>query len=147
LGSNTDDPKHQIEAATSALKNAAELRNIRVSSWRWTKPFGPVPQPDYLNGVVAAETQHTPEDILKLLQRIEDSLGRDRRKEVRWGPRPIDLDLLMLGSEIRNTKELTLPHSGMTERRFVLEPFAELAPNTVHPITAQTVRQILGGLS
>lgn len=109
--------------------------------------MGGVPQPEYLNAVVGARTTWTPHDLLALLQGIEARLGRERSREERWGPRPIDLDLLMVGDLVVESQTLTLPHPEMTRRRFVLEPLAELAPQAVHPTTGQTVLALLEGLS
>ena len=119
------------------------MRNIRCSTFRTTKPVGDIPQPDYVNAALIGESEWHPECLLSLLHSIEMSLGRNRICEVRWGPRPIDLDLLMVGNMVVHSPSITLPHPEMTRRRFVLEPLAELAPSAVHPITGQTMSRLL----
>lgn len=119
------------------------FQNVRVSKFRMTKPVGGIEQVDYVNGAVAAESDWAPECLLALLHIIESSLGRNREREVRWGPRSIDLDLLMVGDQIIDSPSLTLPHPEMIRRRFVLEPLVELAPETIHPVNGLCVRTLL----
>jgi 2-amino-4-hydroxy-6-hydroxymethyldihydropteridine diphosphokinase len=104
-----------------------------VSTLRETEPWGPVEQPSYLNGVVALDTGLGPDALLAGLLAIERSLGRDRDREIRWGPRRIDLDLLLVDDLVVSTPALELPHPRLHERRFVLEPLAELEPGLLVP--------------
>jgi len=97
------------------------------SGYYRSAPFGPVPQPDFINCVVGLVTRLEPRRLLELLQGIEDAQGRDRTS-VRWGPRTLDLDLLACGSLLVRDEALTLPHPGIAERNFVLLPWAEIAP-------------------
>lgn len=146
IGSNRDNPPIMIRQALRTLKNNPAFNNFRVSRLVWTEPVGPVSQARFLNGVVAATTEWEAECILALLHAIEGSLGRNRAKETRWGPRPIDLDLLMLGDVVLNTTSIHIPHPELGKRRFVLGPLAELAPQAVHPITLQSVSSMLEAL-
>jgi len=107
-----------------------------------TKPFGDVVQPAFVNAVAGLLTQSTPEEMLAALRNLERELGREPPRE-RWGPRIIDLDLLVVGREERATETLTLPHAGLAERDFVLYPLADIAPNLEVPGLAR-VSQLLG---
>ncbi len=130
VGSNIEDPRAQVLKAIEKLRALppAQFRVIAVSPLYGTKPFGPVAQPDFVNGVVGALTQLDPDALLKEFQAIEAALGRPKQRE-RWGPRVIDLDLLIYGHEQRQSPELTLPHPGIVERNFVLYPLADIAPD------------------
>lgn len=148
LGSNLGDRRATLEGAVAALRATEEVEVLRVSSWHTTRAEGgPAGQPDFLNGVLEARTELGPEDLLWLLQRIETRFGRDRRQEVRNGPRTLDLDLLLHGDERRSGPELTLPHPGLEERVFVLAPLAELAPELLLPRSRMTVRARLAALT
>ncbi len=143
LGSNRDDPVTKIRAAIDALGAGPVLADVRASSLVWTQPVGPVAQPDFLNAAVIATTTRTPDAVLAFLQGIEAALGRRRDQEVRFGPRPIDLDLLLVGETVCQTPWLELPHPRMHERRFVLEPLVEVAPDVRHPQYGATIRELL----
>jgi len=107
------------------------LKILRTSALYETKPVGPE-QPMYLNGAFLADCAHSPEKLLAQLQGIEDALGRERG--VHWGPRTMDLDILLFGSDIIETPQLLVPHPFMLERLFVLVPAAEVAPEMIHPV-------------
>lgn len=142
LGSNLGAREKNITAALGALQTTREIEVLKVSSLYETKPEGGPPnQPKYINAVAHVRTSLSPERLLSVCQRIETSLGRKRA--VRWGPRTIDLDLLCYDDEIRADPDLTLPHPMMHERAFVLKPFAEVAPDFVHPVLQQSVKSIL----
>jgi len=128
LGSNLDDPPRQLERALGALAQLPDTRLVLRSPWYRTAPFGPVPQPHFINAVAGLLTRLTPEDLLQHLRAIELAQGRPAVRE-RWGPRPIDLDLLVHGLERRADAALTLPHPGIPERNFVLYPLRDLAPD------------------
>ncbi len=132
-----------LRAAVQILESLDALHNIRCSSFRITEPVGDIPQPNYVNAVLMGESDWYPECILSLLHTIESTLGRNRAQEVRWGPRPIDLDLLMVGNIVLNSPSIQLPHPEMTQRQFVLEPLAELAPNAIHPTCGETMSKLL----
>ena len=132
----------------AALRATEEVEVVGVSRWHETSAVGgPAGQPDFLNGVLEARTDLAPEDLLWLLQRIETRFGRDRKNEVRHGPRTLDLDLLLHGDERRDGPGLVLPHPGLEERAFVLAPLAELAPELVLPRSGQRVDARLATLA
>ncbi len=133
LGSNLGDREATILRALARLQEEAELRVVRVSSLRETDPVGYVDQPQFLNGVVELETELPARDLLSRLLAIERDLGRTRGEGPPLGPRTIDLDLLLYGDEIIAQAGLQIPHPRMHERRFVLEPLAEVAPAAVIP--------------
>jgi 2-amino-4-hydroxy-6-hydroxymethyldihydropteridine diphosphokinase len=126
LGANLGDREETIRAAVAELPDV-----VAVSPLRETDPVGVTDQPQFLNGVAALETELAPRELLDVLLAIERRLGRERRE--RWGPRTIDLDLLLYGDEVIDEDGLKIPHPRLHERRFVLEPLADLAPQLVVP--------------
>lgn len=146
IGSNLGRRERIVAAALNALQTTKEIDVVKVSSLYETEPVGgPTDQPKYINAVAQLRTSLEPERLLSVCQKIEEALGRKRT--IRWGPRTIDLDLLCYDQEIRAEPELTLPHPLMHERRFVMEPLVEIAPELVHPVlerTAQSILQTLG---
>jgi 2-amino-4-hydroxy-6-hydroxymethyldihydropteridine diphosphokinase len=126
LGANLGDREATIRAAVAALPGV-----VAVSTLRETDPVGVTEQPQFLNGVAALETDLTPRELLDVLLAVELRLGRERRE--RWGPRTIDLDLLLYGDETVGEPGLAVPHPHLHERRFALEPLAELDPELVVP--------------
>ena len=142
LGSNLGDRRANLEGAVEALRNADEVEILRVSPWFETRAEGgPSGQPDYLNGCLEASTTLAPHTFLWLLQRLESQFGRDRGREVRNGPRPLDLDLLFYDELELAGPELVLPHPRLEERLFVLEPLCTLAPELVLPRSGRRVRE------
>lgn len=142
IGSNLSDPERQVRAALAALGALPGSRLVARSPLYRTKPFGEVVQPAFVNAVAGLLTQRTPEELLADLRALERKLGREPPRE-RWGPRLIDLDLLVVGREVRATAELTLPHPGIAERDFVLYPLADIAPDLEVPGLAR-VSQLRG---
>ena len=132
LGCNLGDRKANLNSAVQALYAHSECQQIRVSSFYETEPMGPADQPDYMNGVLGMQTRLAPLALLDTLQAIEQDHGRVRDGR-RWGPRTLDLDLLLYGESIINTPRLTVPHPGIAERSFVLIPLLEIAPELVIP--------------
>ena len=126
LGANLGPREETLHRAVELLREADGVDVLAVSQLRDTDPVGVVDQPPFLNGAVAIETARTPRELLNLLLAIEASLGRVR--EERWGPRTIDLDLLVYGDEVVDEPGLRVPHPHLHERRFALEPLVELAP-------------------
>ncbi|MCG9964464.1 2-amino-4-hydroxy-6-hydroxymethyldihydropteridine diphosphokinase [Shewanella cutis] len=131
LGANLEDPKAQLDNALMALSSLAENQNLKVSPYYHSTPMGEVVQPDYINAVASFETKLTPLALLDALQHIENTQGRVRKE--RWGPRTLDLDLLLYGDAIIDEPRLKVPHYGMKERSFVLVPLAAIAPDLVLP--------------
>ena len=140
LGSNMGDRLAYLEDAVKNLQEDSRFKNIRVSDYIETAPYGGVEQDDFLNGVVEAETLYSPENLLVRLQKEEQLAGR--RREIHWGPRTLDLDILLYDDLISAKQGLTIPHPDMKNRAFVLEPLAALAPHLVHPVYRKTVREL-----
>lgn len=141
IGSNLASPLEQVNAAIQALGEIPESRIVALSSFYRTPPLGPQDQPDYLNAAVALETTLLPEALLNHTQRIELQQGRVRKAE-RWGPRTLDLDIMLFGDQVINTERLTIPHYDMKNRGFMLWPLFEIAPERVFP-DGITLRQQL----
>jgi 2-amino-4-hydroxy-6-hydroxymethyldihydropteridine diphosphokinase len=126
LGSNLDDPRSQVRRALAELDGLPATRVVRASSLYLTAPLGPAGQPDYINAVAVLQTGLEPEALLDGLQAIEAAHGR-RRGADRWGPRTLDLDILLFGARHLSTPRLQIPHPHLHERAFVLQPLAEVA--------------------
>ncbi|KOP23162.1 2-amino-4-hydroxy-6-hydroxymethyldihydropteridine pyrophosphokinase [Hapalosiphon sp. MRB220] len=139
LGSNLGDSYTILE---TAIENLVQIPGIILearSSWYQTKAIGP-PQPDYLNGCVILQVEIAPYLLLATLLEIETKFGRVRKE--RWGPRTLDLDLLLYDDLILDTPKLQIPHPRMRERAFVLVPLAEIAPNWVDPVSGRSILEL-----
>lgn len=145
LGSNLLSPLRQVRQAICELAQLPASRLRAVSSLYRSDPLGPSGQPDYINAVAAIDTRLTPLQLLDGLQAIENRHGR-RRGAVRWGPRTLDLDLLLYGDAVLDEPRLTLPHPEILQRAFVLRPLAEIAPELCLP-GGQLLQQVCGTLS
>jgi len=141
LGSNLGDRGENLRIAREHIA-APDLRVVRVSSIYETAPREVEDQPWFLNQVVECETDLFPRQLLSRLKRIERMMGR--KKRARNSPREIDLDILLFADAVVKTPELEIPHPRMIERRFVLEPLAEIAPEKKHPVTKRTMKEMLG---
>jgi len=131
LGGNLDNPLELLRSARKAITAVKGIHETACSSYYRSTPMGPDGQPDYVNAVMAVETTLSPHDLLKALQAIELSHGRVRTG-LRWGPRTLDLDILLYGEQQIRDEALTIPHAGIAEREFVLYPLAEIAPVALH---------------
>lgn len=132
IGSNMGDKKAHLDMAVESLNKDPWTRVKKVSSYIVTEPVGGVEQDDFLNGAVMLETLRTPEELLELIGRIEQEQKRERI--VHWGPRTVDLDIILYDQEIIQTKDLMIPHVEMANRMFVLEPMCEIAPYAKNPL-------------
>lgn len=132
LGANLHQPLQQLQTAAQALRQLPHTQLIAISSLYGSKPMGPQDQPDYVNAVAQLATSLSPHQLLDALQQIEQTQGRTRKAE-RWGPRTLDLDILLFGELQLDDERLTVPHYGMHLREFVLYPLAEIAPTLEMP--------------
>ncbi len=145
LGSNIEPRDKYIERAINQMTEHQRITVRKVSSVYQTKPLGgPEGQDMFLNAVAKIATTLTPIELLEALQTIEEDLGRER--EVWWGPRTIDLDILLFGDEIISTDTLVIPHPLMHERRFVMQGLTEIAPKVTHPLIQMSAKTILESL-
>jgi 2-amino-4-hydroxy-6-hydroxymethyldihydropteridine diphosphokinase len=143
LGSNLGNRLENIRKAIELMKEQG-IEIVKESSIYETEPMGYKEQGWFLNSVVKGKTELSPKTLWKRLEKIEKLMGRER--EIKWGPRIIDLDILFYGDKILNGKELQIPHSELHKRRFVLVPLEEIAPELVHPIFKKTVSELLRDL-
>lgn len=141
FGSNIDDRLSYIQNAIKVLSETEEITLQKVSSLYNTSPIGYEAQQDFLNGVLSIKTDLSPHDLLNTLKQIETEVGRQVR--IRWGPREIDMDILIYDDVSCQTANLTVPHPEMHLRRFVLVPLAEIAPDLVHPVFDETIQTLL----
>ena len=141
FGSNRGERFDTIFKALFALKKTPGISIIDISSLYETEPVGYTNQPDFINGVVRIETDTDPYELLRKTQKIEHKLGRQR--DVRWGPRTIDLDILLFDDQTIDSAELVIPHQEIKNRRFVLEPLAEIAGDMIFPNSSKCIMQLL----
>ncbi len=145
LGSNIGDRREYLDKAVGMIEESPEISVTGRSSYIETKPYGGVKQDDFLNGVIKVRTYLSPFILLDRLQFIENRLGRERK--IHWGPRTIDLDILLYDDMILDSEKLTIPHADMINREFVLKPMCEIAPNLVHPVYKKSMRQLFDAAS
>jgi len=131
LGGNVGDARSTLARAIDALCEGTDTRLVARSSDYVTPPWGVTDQPPFVNVCIAVETVLSPQALLARAQAVERACGRDRSREQRWGPRPLDIDILAYDDLVLDTPELTLPHPRLLERAFVLVPLAEIAPERV----------------
>jgi 2-amino-4-hydroxy-6-hydroxymethyldihydropteridine diphosphokinase len=145
LGANLGDPRQQLQEAVELLGAAEEVEVTRVSRFYRNPPLGPENQPWYVNAAARLRTRLGPEELLRLLQQLEGAMGRVRGE--RWGPRVIDLDLLLYNGEVIFTPDLVVPHPEMHRRAFVMAPLAEIAPQAWHPVLQKNAGDLLAMLN
>jgi 2-amino-4-hydroxy-6-hydroxymethyldihydropteridine diphosphokinase len=137
LGSNIGDRRLNLTEALCRLNEHPEITLTKVSPVYETEAVGYTDQPDFLNIAVELKTTLTPKNLHKITSSTELELGRQR--DIKWGPRTLDIDILLIDKQVMDTAELTIPHPRMTERAFVLLPLADIAGEFVHPVTLKTV--------
>lgn len=141
FGSNIGDSRGYITGAINALENSPYIKNLLPSQLMVTKPYGYTDQSDFLNGAAICKTILSPHGLLDLLHDIENEAGRKR--EIHWGPRTLDLDIIFYDDITMNDPDLIIPHADMHNRSFVLAPIAQIAPDYRHPVFGKTVRELL----
>ncbi|MDO9577804.1 MAG: 2-amino-4-hydroxy-6-hydroxymethyldihydropteridine diphosphokinase [Candidatus Cloacimonadales bacterium] len=145
LGSNLGDRKDFINRAISRLVSQPEIVMLKCSSIIETKAFGKIDQPDFLNCALKIDTSLTPSELLELCLKTEKNLGRIRYEK--WGPRTIDIDVLLYEDKIIEKEGLSIPHPGIAKRKFVLDSLNELCPDYVHPVLGKRIAEILSEMS
>lgn len=140
VGSNVGDKQKNIEDAIAAIAQDEKCRLVKASDIVRSTAYGGVEQEEFLNGAVMVKTLYTPEELLKKLHEIEQAAGRKR--DIHWGPRTLDLDIIFYDDLIMHTDDLVIPHVDMQNRDFVLKPLSQLVPYVVHPILGKTVQQL-----
>lgn len=140
LGSNLGERVKNIDDAVKSLATLPETRLLVRSSNLETKPVGYLDQPDFINCVVKIDTDLSPEALLQAIAQIETTMGRKR--EIRWGPRNIDIDILFYGNEVIDLPHLIIPHKELHKRKFVLDSLLEIDPELQHPILKKTIKEL-----
>ncbi len=147
IGSNLGNRRAYYQKALDMIADLPQTSIVKCSSLYESEPLGDVKN-WYINGVIALETECTPQQLLSRLQKIESALGRKRTAQTKkWASRTIDLDILLFDNDVVDEKKLKIPHPEMHLRRFVLLPLSELAPQCVHPHLGSTVAELLAGLA
>lgn len=144
IGSNLGSRKENCKAAISHLIDNG-ITVLKLSSMIETEPWGVKDQPKFINMAVEVETGLGPEELLQLLKQIEAEIGR--RQTIHWGPRVIDLDILLYDDLILKTPDLEIPHPRIADRYFVLKPLAEIAPEIIHPVIKKSIKRLLSEVS
>ena len=139
LGSNVGNRFDHLEKALARLNNEVGITLV-ISHVYETEAWGKTDQPSFLNQIVGISTTKKPQDLLKVLQEIEDSMGRERK--IKWGPRTLDLDILFYNDQIINELGLVIPHPEIQNRRFILKPLNEVAPELIHPIIGKSIEEL-----
>ena len=141
MGSNIGDKQGYLDGAVQALKEHPCIRVKQISTYYVTEPYGDVVQDDFLNAAIELETLYTPNELLDVLHDIEKAAKRERL--VHWGPRTLDLDILLYDEFVQDDPVLTIPHPDMQNRDFVLKPMAEISPHLVHPVLRKSMQTLL----
>jgi len=141
LGSNLNNPETQVQQALQKLREDPNIRILKSSTLIQTKPVGNLNQPDFYNQVIEVETSYSSDELLQKALNLEKQMGRVRSEH--WGPRIIDIDILLYEDEIKHTQDLILPHPEMTKRKFVLELLCSIAPDLIHPVLHKSIANLL----
>ncbi len=144
IGSNLGEREENCRRAIALLIKEG-MKVTRLSSMIETEPWGVSNQPEFINVAIKAETVLNPHELLSLLKKVESEMGRV--PGIRWGPRIIDLDILLYDDLAMKTYEIEIPHPGISERDFVLKPLAEIAPDTIHPLLKKSMAALLNDIS
>ena len=139
-GSNMGDRENYLNTAVACFKRDRKCKVVRVSDWMESTAYGGVRQADFLNGVIALDTLYTPKELLEKIHEIEKSQNRQRL--VHWGPRTLDLDILLYEDCVMDMEELTIPHKDMRNRDFVLKPLSQIAPYEIHPVFGKSILEL-----
>ncbi len=145
IGSNLGDKKAYLDFAVNSLKSDKNIKVNKISNYLKTEPYGYEKQDEFLNGCIEIETIYSPHNLLKVINTIE--ANADRKREIHWGPRTLDIDIIFYGDKIINDNKLTIPHIDMENRFFVLKPLAEIAPYAINPVTNKSVKEMLNILN
>lgn len=146
LGSNLNDRLSNIQQATSQLVAYQDIKLLATSTFYETEPWGNVAKNWFVNAAIKIETKLKPIEFLRVCQNIEAIIGRNRKEEIRWGEREIDIDILFYDDVVFENEILTIPHKHIQDRAFVLVPMLEIAPDFVHPIYKKTIAQMYDAL-
>jgi len=141
LGSNLNNPETQVQQALQKLREDPNISILKSSPLIQTKPVGNLNQPDFYNQVIEVETSYSSDELLQKALNLENQMGRVRSEH--WGPRIIDIDILLYEDEIKHTQDLILPHPEMTKRKFVLELLCSIAPDLIHPVLHKSIANLL----
>ncbi len=140
LGSNMGDKKAYLDMAVKELSSGGNIKLIKTADYIETEPYGYTDQDTFINSVAEADTIYTPTELLDKLHSIE-ALA-ERKREIHWGPRTLDMDILLYGDSIINTESLTIPHRDMANREFVLKPLCQIAPYVINPLTGKRAEEM-----
>jgi len=141
LGSNLNNPETQVQQALQKLREDPNIRILKSSTLIQTKPLGNLNQPDFYNQVIEVETSYSSDELLQKALNLENQMGRVRSEH--WGPRIIDIDILLYEDEVKHTQDLILPHPEMTKRKFMLELLCSIAPDLIHPVLHKSIANLL----
>ena len=141
LGSNLNNPETQVQQALQKLREDPDIRILKSSPLIQTKPVGNLNQPDFYNQVIVVETSYSSDELLQKALNLENQMGRVRSEH--WGPRIIDIDILLYEDEVKHTQDLILPHPEMTKRKFVLELLCSIAPDLIHSVLHKSIANLL----
>ncbi len=145
LGTNIGDKENNLKKTVSEFYKNKDFFNIKISSVYETRPYGEIEQENFLNAVLYLETNYTPEEIFIYTKNLEKKIGRKKRKI--WGPREIDIDILLFNNSVYNSDKITIPHKDLLNRDFVLVPLLEINKNIMHPVEKKEIKKVLSEIT